>query len=217
MPLKWDLPPPSKRRAKPKRNPVQSIALGDGWTLFESKAAALGQTDARAVARAVRAGLRERAEAERDERRLRELLDRQAEGTRRPTRLLLADGLHTWLRASFHLREARLRADELRAAGAASTVAKARPATMQWFFCSTYDLCTKVAFVQWLRRGGKHDAAAVAGGPGRIVGGRLLENLEAPAAIAETITSASCGCIGTIIIPGGSAYTYGWPASACGS
>ena len=30
MPLKWDLPPPSKRRAKPKRNPVQAIALGDG-------------------------------------------------------------------------------------------------------------------------------------------------------------------------------------------
>ena len=67
MPLKWDLPPPSKRRAKPKRNPVQSIALGDGWTLYESKAAALGQTDARAVARAVRAGLRERAWAVRGE------------------------------------------------------------------------------------------------------------------------------------------------------
>ena len=67
MPLKWDLPPPSKRRAKPKRNLVQSIALGDGWTLYESKAAALGQTDARAVARAVRAGLRERAWAVRGE------------------------------------------------------------------------------------------------------------------------------------------------------
>ena len=42
-------------------------ALGDGWTLYESMAAALGQTDARAVARAVRAGLRERAWAVRGE------------------------------------------------------------------------------------------------------------------------------------------------------
>ena len=55
MPLKWDLPQQSKRKAASRRDEPTEIQLGGGWCLIEARGPAAGQADAKALARSIRA------------------------------------------------------------------------------------------------------------------------------------------------------------------